>query len=76
MQYTAKNDQIISTAAAMFLRKVEYKVAPGQDFQTAKRNGDILHYEKNYKSIIERSVLYQDYFKRMNHWPDLNFVNE
>jgi hypothetical protein len=75
-QTTARNDQIISIAAAMFLRMVEYNVAPGQDFQIAKRNDDLVHYDKEYKSIVDRSVMYQDYFKRMERWPDLNFVKE
>jgi hypothetical protein len=69
------SDQIITVAAAMFLRQVDFEVPEGESFETHKTNEDFLYYEKNYKPIIERSVMYQDYFMRMNcTWPDLAFV--
>ncbi len=70
----ASNDQIISVAAAMFLRMEKYTVMTGETIEIAKRKGDLIHYQKKFQPIIQRSVMYQDYFERMSHWPSLEFV--
>jgi hypothetical protein len=67
-------NQIIAVAAAMFIREVEFTLKPGESFEIVKTTCDRLYYQKHYKLIIVRSVLYQDYYVRMNCWPDLDFV--
>jgi len=67
-------NQIIAVAAAMFIRAPDFVLKKGESFEIIKTQRDRSYYDKHYKLIIVRSVLYQDYYIRMNSWPDLDFV--